>query len=101
MHQIPSEICRLELNHVEPSANFSSIEREEFLHATQVVTARHRQVSVDREAGKFRRAYRLWDSNEKYSLLLAGSVCGLKDMDTLCKIFEGTRSENQARRIDP
>eukprot|EP01034_Spumella_vulgaris_P026812 gene26812-33453_t len=76
-------MCRTQLNHVEPNGNFSTVEREEFLHATQVVCARHRQVNVDIQNGKKQRDYRIWDSNEKHSLLLAGSIYSFKDISML------------------
>ncbi len=97
--QLSSEVCRLELQHVEPSSKFSALEREEFLNAAQVITSRHRQVSIDSLHGKTKRSYKLWNSSEKYSLLLAVSLYGMKDFGVLMNIMEN-RSENQVTEVE-
>lgn len=79
---------------MEPSSKFSTVEREEFLHATQVITSRHRQVSIDCLNGKTKRSYKMWNSNEKYSLTLALGVYGVRDIRALMNVMEN-RSENQ------
>ena len=94
-----SEVCRLQLRHVETSCKFSFTERQEFLQATQVIASRNRQAHMDSSNGKSKRLYKIWNSNEKYSMLLAVAEFGNKNVPQLASIME-TRSENQVLHID-
>ncbi|KAJ1429314.1 hypothetical protein B484DRAFT_396448 [Ochromonadaceae sp. CCMP2298] len=88
--------CREVLGHLHACAHFSSSEREDLFHATQVLSARHQQISQDAQMGKCKRNYKRWGEHEKYTLLVAISIFGTKDVATFKDLLE-TRSENQIR----
>jgi hypothetical protein len=50
--------CREVLRHIEPSSKFINHEREEFLRVAQVLCARHKQHTLDTQAGKTKRMYK-------------------------------------------
>ena len=70
------------------------MEREEFLHAAQVLATNHKQHKLDSLQGKVKRAYKRWNSHEKYNLLLGLNVYGFQNVPSLVKILE-KRTDNQ------
>lgn len=87
-------MCRLQLKHVDPSSKFSFLEREEFLQATQVIASRNRLGGGHDANSKGKRLYKIWNSYEKYSMLLAVAEYGSRNFQQIAGIME-TRSENQ------
>ena len=93
-----SDECRGNLGHIEPSYKFSSLEREEFLHAAQVLATNHKQYNLDSMQGKVKRAYKRWNTHEKYNLLLCLNVYGFQNIAAIMKILE-KRTDNQVITI--
>ncbi len=79
---------------MEPSGKFTASEREEFIHATQLIAGRHTQFAIqEAQNGKGRRQYKNWSEHELYSLSV-GWCFFRTDMDELCKVLEN-RTESQ------
>ena len=66
------------------------------MQATQVIASRNRLVGMDSNS-KSKRLYKIWNPNEKYSMLLAVAEYGNKNVPQIVSIME-TRSENQVSR---
>lgn len=79
--------------HVEPNNKFSETEQEEFIHATQVISARHQQFSQDVQSGKSRRIYKNWSEYEHYTLAVGWHLFGM-NMEKLCQLLQN-RTETQ------
>eukprot|EP01038_Epipyxis_sp_PR26KG_P005368 gene5368-7444_t len=99
INKITAQVCRNELNHIEPSHELTSAETEELLHATHLLAARHRQNDLDSVCGngKAKRIYKRWSDNEKYTLSVALCIYG-KDFNQLVHLIE-TRSDSQIRNF--
>lgn len=88
--------CRVENEHVDPSCRYSSTELEEFLNVSEALAERHKQFMLDKMNGKTKRAYRRWNSTEKFTLMVAISLLGARETYRISELMED-RSENQIR----
>ena len=99
--QLSAETCRIDLDHIDPSSKFSQAELEEFYHATEVLTSRYKQHSIEslsKHGARQKKSYKFWSDADRHSLLLAINVLKARDAGKIAELL-GDRNEKAVSTI--
>ena len=87
------------MNHVEPSADMSIQDREDFVHVAQFIDITERKLKVeltkrDEKPKKTKRLYDMWSPCDRYMLLIGIALFGDKKYKLITQLFK-SRSDGQ------